>query len=118
MRDVEFRAFDTKGGGMSYPQEHEELIDYIEHYLATNDVIMQWTGLQDKTDRKIYEGDIVRESGKDNFLGVVIFMNGMYCIEDLETGESPSLGGHSYNPQNVEVLGNVYEDPELLEKKS
>ena len=87
-----------------------------------NNVLMQCTGLKDKNGKLIYEGDIVRF--KDN-----ITINGskthIAVIEHNEafntfTYHAECMGLYTVNKAqnekfNVEVIGNIYENPELLE---
>lgn len=80
--------------------------------------VMQSTGLKDKNDVEIFEGDVVKNSkdevGYIAFLQqeagfVVILKKSDYRIGHRNTGESYSHAmGH-------EVIGNIYENPELLE---
>ncbi|MES5863691.1 YopX family protein, partial [Lacticaseibacillus paracasei] len=79
--------------------------------------IMQHTGLHDKNGRKIYEGDIVR-TGQDNIgdpesmIGQVIMREGSWLIENEKEQEEIDLFSEI---TSREVIGNIFENPELLE---
>lgn len=77
----------------------------------------QYTGLTDKNGTKIFEGDIVdfAERPDNGDYGAVI-----YDADETEFGIEyyniyRSLG-KNYYPKNIEVIGNIYDNPELLEK--
>ena len=75
--------------------------------------LMQFTGLHDKNGVEIYEGDIVQYGCKSNHS---IRYDVAYCdwrMYDLKIHTYLRLGEHSYN--ELEVIGNIYENPELLE---
>ena len=72
-------------------------------YEIDPETVGQYTGLTDKNGRKIFEGDIMRNAGN-----VVEFYGGGFCIN----GDSPL----SYWT-GTEVIGNIYDNPELLEVK-
>lgn len=82
--------------------------------LADNWIVMQFTGRQDKNSRDIFESDFV---SWDNSIYEVRFING--CWDLFHKGDSehdrPALH-YVIKPSNsnIEVLGNVYENPELL----
>lgn len=87
-----------------------ELID------VNPETVGQYTGLTDKNSNKIFEGDICNFSNRsdiDNY-GVVV-----YDADETEFGidyGSTYLGlGRHYHPRDVEVIGNIYDNPELLE---
>lgn len=89
-----------------------ELIDDEAH-------LMQYTGIHDKNGRKIYEGDIVR-TGKDNvgdlepMIGQVIMQEGSWLIENEKKQEAIDLFSEI---TSREVIGNIFEDKQLLEGK-
>ncbi len=72
-------------------------------------VLMQYTGLKDKNGKEIYEGDIVKDGWLKN--------NPLEVVEWSGTGFEP-FADHSitedYDPNTIEVIGNVYENPDLL----
>ncbi|WP_024831623.1 YopX family protein [Ruminiclostridium josui] len=76
------------------------------------------TGEKDINGTTIYTGDIVkRTSGLlgdeyDGFTGVVKFLMAAFVIESLDRKDGTSLGD---DVAELEVLGNIYDNPELLE---
>ena len=70
---------------------------------------MQYTGLKDKNRKEIYEGDILKDEEGYS-----------YPIEWESEGACYSwdamLFSNSLNAFNLEVIGNIYENPELLNK--
>ncbi len=75
-----------------------------------NVILCQCTGLKDKNGKLIYEGDIIKEFYTD-------FVN--FSRKDIKVVEWNNLNA-SYNFENLqncerEVIGNIYENPELLE---
>lgn len=90
-----------------------------ELQLADNYELMQYTGLKDKNGREIYEGDIVR-TGEDNIgdpdptIGQVIMREGSWLIENEKKQEEIGLFSEI---TSREVIGNIFEDKQLLEGK-
>lgn len=76
--------------------------------------IVQFTGLKDKNDKEIYEGDIVRKTheGREVALGSVMYSGGTYFIEIPEDGYVFLFDDHGIYQE--EVIGNIYENPEML----
>nr|WP_282185947.1 YopX family protein [Streptococcus mitis] len=82
--------------------------------------IMQSTGLKDKNGKEIFEGDVVRQvrtqptTENEIITGVVTMLEGAWLImNDYEQLASVLWSETDEN----EIIGNVYENPELLEDK-
>jgi uncharacterized phage protein (TIGR01671 family) len=92
-------------------------------------ILMQFTGLKDKNGKEIYEGDILKLSNGDTVNWLVKF--GDYADDEgYSTGSHLGYYGerikphynftittHTLNELDGEVIGNIYENPELLENK-
>lgn len=73
-------------------------------------ILTQFTGLYDKTGKEIYEGDIIKNQNGDLRM-VVYFQNGFEMRLMNKRMQSDNIIWHF----NSEVIGNIYENPELLE---
>ena len=84
-------------------------------YYNDNEIrIMQYTGLKDKNGKEIYEGDILSLDGE--IWCSVDWSDGGFHIMASETqGKSPLIQERS---KRFEVIGNIYENPDLLESQS
>lgn len=76
-------------------------------------ILMQYTGLHDKNGKEIYEGDIVKDAWGINML-VKYINTGFYLCRKNTNGEYSKISNWR-NLQTKEVIGNIYNNPELLE---
>lgn len=116
MRGIKFRAWDTAESKFW----HFTLQDVLErrmHYRGSWDEKIlkgektQYTGCKDINGKEIYEKDIVRiiDGTNTEWIEPVIFKEGFYGTEEESLCDSISMWN------GVEVLGNVYENSELLQ---
>ena len=80
--------------------------------------LMQSTGLTDKNGKEIYEGDIVRYE-TNYYRKHKTHITAIEWSEDLEHdgfGE-PLAIGYIFRGYNIEIIGNIYENKDLLEQK-
>ena len=122
MRELKFRAWDIE----RKTYEHEELLLAPNGDILTSRwqelcepeseyVIEQYTGLKDKNGKKIYEGDIVRDLGGNHEVKFCEMKDTdcSYFYQGWGFDDSSLYEEHDF----VEVIGNIHENPELLEKE-
>jgi len=82
-------------------------------------VLQQYTGLKDKHGKEIYEGDIIRKfyqrltiNDKEKYIiNPVVYRGGGFYVYDQREGQ---FIGVAEAPSLLEVIGNIYENPELV----
>lgn len=82
--------------------------------------LMQYTGLKDKNGKEIYEGDIVlrdREENRAKDLAYVDFKFGAFRLRRVYGSGMTYTFGSTRFTDKIEIIGNIYENPELLPVK-
>jgi len=137
MREIKFRGKRIDNGKWIYGSliiEEDPIADAFKYFikpfnfltgkLVVPETVGQYTGRKDKDGKEIYEDDIVLIDRGDSFLVIkqqcivrYDSMNASYCFE-INNGDKIYLTGFK-NPDffienKVEVIGNIYENPELI----
>lgn len=130
-RPIKFRIWSTTNNSMSPPADFFEWVKNVginadnEESIkeVTNSwILMQYTGLKDKNGKEIYEGDIVK---LQHGIYEVEFDCGAFLTKPQNIDDGPILFTResletlfSWQEPIKEVIGNIYENPELLCQKN
>ena len=130
-REIKFRGKDPKGGWVEgyYLQDltQGKMRSYIFncpcYWEVIPETVGQYTGLLDKNGKEIYEGDIIRSYDSENnpIIHSISWDNKMACYVATML-QYPLLGGSIdkgwIDEFEKEVIGNVFDNPELLKAET
>lgn len=126
MREIKFRAWEINwlnketGQPQGRMMQWEDIRDdfaYIQN-VTSHFILTQYTGLKDTNNKEIYEGDIVRCSHDyDNYINCFVawreHLAGFYYV-DKSCEDKQWLSMITMFNASEEIIGNIYENPELL----
>lgn len=114
MQGADITLIIPKGKEFFYDELEKFAFD-MTAYEVIPETVGQYTGLKDKNGKKIFEGDVIsleeHMDFSDSGTGAVVFYNGIwYVAGDLQNGLY-----ELHRDYQIEVIGNIYNIPELLE---
>lgn len=142
-REIKFRAWDNYKHEMNYKvcvgntvdknklytahslyHSENPNIGYWTHFDENSDIfLMQYTGLKDKNGKEIYEGDFIKcYTGNPTYDDDAILVIWHKEFASFALAKNGWLYDHFFredlDPKECEIIGNKYENPELMEVKN
>lgn len=118
-----FRVWDTQDKEYEYDAQNISMYDLYEDSITLfryierdepNIILEQCTGLKDKNGKLIYEGDIVETHDYTTEHSQIVFDKGCYVLKSKDAAMYEHLSNYK---EECEIIGNIHENPELLEEK-
>ena len=122
MRELKFRQPIFGGNDLSFQSWHywgfvddDKFYGVVAPLDIAKETSQQYTGLKDKNGKELYEGDMLSVDGRNSGLPVVvIYEDGAFMGAYTDSTFKYPLNSVELHLQKTEVIGNVYENPELL----
>lgn len=129
MREIKFRGKIVDNGKWIYGYLRFIYIDTdkasiydpisVSNYDVLLETVGQYTGLKDKNKKEIYEGDIVELTWADKKTSIQYIVKYVedcaYYMLECVTDEYELDALCGYSQEQFEVIGNIYDNPEMLE---
>ena len=124
MREIKFRGkkFYTSewvyGSLIQWPNEEADILELdsggsLFKRKVNTLTVGQYTGMKDENEQEIYEGDIVNVSwGKEEIPMQVLMQDGEWVLNEYGDDTYQSL--YDFRQKELEVIGNIHDNPELL----
>ena len=125
MRKILFRGKDKKTNEWSYGS----LMCFHGYQIYDNtrgswvsvkgETIGQYTGLTDKNDNKVFEGDILKvlDCFDNEVIYLIDYKDSAFCANQKGVNFSTLLSNFNSGEYCIEIIGNIFDNPELLEEK-
>lgn len=123
MREIKFRAWIRKDRRMVDKALFIENVGLGDGTVMADEKVqegqeldwMQYTGLKDKNEVEIYEGDILKFGGEQ---GRVYWKNetAQFLVRFEETGLRTPYSNEIGHSSELEIIGNIYSNPELIKE--
>lgn len=124
MREIKFRAWDKNNNFEIFTFDNMRVADYLHKkskpYIWINGgpvdlndcIIEQFTGLHDKNGKEIHEGDICNVDDGENLYEIIFYRGGFMVAVLPRKIRIYHIGDSLFN--NIEIIGNIHKNPELL----
>lgn len=120
MEEIKARAWDEDNKKMWYWSSNNIYNDFWHHCRTLKHPIMLYSGIKDINGKEIYEGDIIKGGYVGYNIGIiigeVIFDEGQFILKAKGSSRysNTPVWFPVYSATEREVIGNIYENPELI----